>query len=89
MILQNRFTMSIRPRSLVELHENTRIREFMNYFKRDFERFQASSSNANEFINRFLDIRDKFITSNLLNNFLNKIDFHSRLVNYKLPQIRL
>jgi len=89
MSLQNRFTMSIRPRSLVELHEKTRIREFMNYFKRDFRRFQVSLSNIDEFISRFLDIRDTFNESSLLNNFLKKIDFHSRLVSYKIPPIRV
>ncbi|MBA7689850.1 hypothetical protein ES703_98361 [subsurface metagenome] len=83
MSLQNPYTESIRPKDIVKLRDLANLIEFMDYFKDDYETFIHSCSNVDDIATRFSRIRDKLSSKNLLNTFMDRIDLHSRLANYK------
>lgn len=88
MTLQNKFTESIKPKSIKNLDNYTIISEFMECFKRDCQIFHSSCSNIDEISERFLDIKNYLIFTNLLNNFINRNKFHSKLTKYKITPVQ-
>ncbi|KKN28887.1 hypothetical protein LCGC14_0849750 [marine sediment metagenome] len=83
MSLQNPYSESLKPKDIIKLRDNKKLYEFMNYFRDDYEVFIDSCSNVDDLITRFSEIRNKLSSKDLLNDFIDRINFHSRLANYK------
>lgn len=88
MSLQNPYTKSIKPKSIVELRDLSKFNDFIDYFKRDCNNFIMSCSNYDDLVLRFSKIKNELNLKNMLNEFLIRIQFHSRLVNYKLNPVQ-
>ncbi len=88
MSLQNRFSKSLNPRELIKLKETSDYNEFMDYFKRDCKYFTDSCQFYNELVKRYSEIKKELISKNIFDDFLKRIDFHSKLVTYKLNPIQ-
>ncbi len=86
--LQNPYTESIKPKVIEELRDPTKLNELMNYFKGDYEIFIDSCSNVDDLVSRFSEIRSKLSSKDLLNDFLDRINLHSRLASYKSNSIQ-
>ena len=59
----------------------------MDYFRRDYDIFIDSCSNVDDIATRFYEIRDKLSSKVLLNDYIDRVNFHSRLANYKSSPI--
>jgi hypothetical protein len=85
--LQNAFTNSISPGSLSKLRKNGAFSEFMEYLQRDYEIFIETHDKLDSFLEHYKIIQKQLMDRELLHNFIERIDFHSKLRDYKISAL--
>jgi len=85
--LQNAFSSSIGPGSLSKLRKNGAFSRFMKYFQRDCEIFVETHDKLDSFLKHYEIIQKHLVDRELLDNFIERIGFHSKLRDYKISAL--
>jgi len=81
-------TQSIKPNSIKIIQDISDFEYFMESFNGDCEKFKKNISDISNFINKFSIIKSELEQRNLFESLSKRINFHSRLVSYKIESIR-
>ncbi len=85
--LQNMFTDSIGPGSLSKLRKEGAFPRFMKCFHKDFEIFVETHNKLGSFLEHDKKIQKHLMDRALFDTFMERIGFHSKLRDYKIPVI--
>ncbi|MFX0070939.1 MAG: hypothetical protein ACFFAO_07605 [Candidatus Hermodarchaeota archaeon] len=83
------YTQSIKPSSIKSIQNFSDFESFMEHFNSDCEKFKKNISDISNFVNKFSIIKSELEQRNLFESLSSRIDYHSRLVNYKIESIRV
>ncbi|MBA7505813.1 hypothetical protein ES706_04490 [subsurface metagenome] len=87
MSLQNPYTQSIHPGSISKIQNDSNFLEFMGYFQRDSDLYIKSCSKFSDLLVQFYQIRNELFKRALQDAYLKRIEFHSRMMDYKVDSI--
>ncbi len=85
--LQNAFTNSIGPGSLSKLRKKGAFSNFMESFQKDYEIFVATHDKLDSFFEHYKLIQKQLMDRELIDNFIERIGFHSKLRDYKISAL--
>jgi hypothetical protein len=83
----NVYTSSISPESLSIVRNEQNFSEFMEFFEKECNLFIDSCPNVGIFLSHFLKIIGELASQNVDKDLLKRIDFHSRLTEYRVSSI--